>query len=204
MNRAYAVLEIKAVDEEKRTFRGIATTPSTDRMDDIVEPKGAVFKLPIPLLWQHNSSDPIGWVRSATVTDAGIEVECEIASIEEEGELKQRLLKAWQMLKTNLVRGLSIGFNSLEYSRIDGTYGFRFIKWEWLELSAVTIPANQDASITAIKSADVEARTASGQITRKSVRLINPTPGASGADKAASRGAVKLMSTKEPEDENDR
>lgn len=194
MNRAYAVLEIKAVDEEKRTFRGIATTPSTDRMDDIVEPKGAVFKLPIPLLWQHNSNDPIGWVRSASVTDAGIEVECEIADVQEEGPLKQRLLTAWQMLQSKLVRGLSIGFNSLEYSRIDGTYGFRFLKWEWLELSAVTIAANQDATITAIKSADAAARATHGLVKRKTVQLIN-TPALREKKTAASRGAVKLITT---------
>jgi HK97 family phage major capsid protein/HK97 family phage prohead protease len=156
MNRAYATLDLKAVDDKsgKRKFSGIASTPSTDRMGDVVEPKGAQFKLPIPLLWQHNSSDPIGWVTAAKVTSKGIEVEGEIADIEEEGELKTRLKTAWQMLQAKLVRGLSIGFNSIESARIDGTYGIKFSKWEWLELSAVTIPANQDATITAIKSAD--------------------------------------------------
>jgi HK97 family phage major capsid protein/HK97 family phage prohead protease len=165
MNRAYATLELKAIEDNggKRRFSGIASTPSTDRMGDIVEPKGAKFKLPIPLLWQHDSSDPIGWVTSAKVTDKGIEVEGEIADVPEEGELKARLLKAWQMLQAKLVRGLSIGFNSIESARIDGTYGYKFIKWEWLELSAVTIPANQDASITAIKSADMQLLAALGR-----------------------------------------
>lgn len=157
MNRAYSVLEIKATARDaggKRTFTGIASTPSTDRMRDQVEPKGAQFKLPIPLLWQHDSRQPIGWVTAAKVTDKGIEIEGEVASVEEDGPLKQRLTEAWQMLKAKLVRGLSIGFNSIESARIDGTYGLKFLKWEWLELSAVTIPANQDASITAIKSID--------------------------------------------------
>ena len=179
MKRAYAVLEIKAVDGEKRTFSGIATTPSTDRMGDVVEPDGATFKLPIPLLWQHDSSDPIGWVRTARVTGKGIEVDGEIASIPEDGPLKQRLDTAWQMLKAKLVRGLSIGFNSIESARIDGTYGIRFLKWEWLELSAVTIPANQDATITAIKSIDQQLLAASGRgQVQRSAGLS--TPGASG------------------------
>ncbi len=171
MNRAYSTLEIKSVDNGKRVFTGIASTPSTDRMGDIVESKGAQFKLPIPLLWQHDSSDPIGWITSAKVTSKGIEIEGEVADIQEEGELKERLLKAWQMLKGKLVRGLSIGFNSIEYEKIEGTWGYRFLKWEWLELSAVTIPANQDASITAIKSADTALRAALGHkqgITAKS------------------------------------
>lgn len=194
MNRAYAVLEIKAVDEAKRTFRGIATTPATDRVGDIVEPKGALFKLPIPLLWQHRPDDPIGWVTSAKVTAAGIEVEGEIADYQEDGELKQRLLKAWQMLKAKLVRGLSIGFNSIESARIDGTYGIRFLTWEWLELSAVTIPANQEATITAIKSIDDELLAASGRAQILPSAKTH-TPGASGNKMAALRGQKSTLST---------
>ena len=34
-DRAYSVLEIKAVSDDERTIEGIATTPSTDRMGDI-------------------------------------------------------------------------------------------------------------------------------------------------------------------------
>jgi HK97 family phage prohead protease len=155
MKKAFSVFDIKSASEgsNKRTFRGIATTPATDRVQDIVEPKGAVFKLPIPLLWQHDSGDPIGWITGAKVTDKGIEVEGEVADIPESGALKDRLLNAWQMLKHKLVRGLSIGFNPLEYADIAGTWGTRYTKWEWLELSAVTIPANQEATITTIKSA---------------------------------------------------
>lgn len=195
MNRAYSSIEIKAVTDAggKRTFTGIASTPSTDRMGDIVEPKGAKFKLPIPLLWQHDSRDPIGWITSAKVTDKGIEVEGEVASIEEDGDLKKRLTDAWQMLKAKLVRGLSIGFNSIESARIDGTYGIKFIKWEWLELSCVTIAANQEASITAIKSIDDALRAASG---REQERSRDPLPGASGNSKSASRGNSSTRSLK--------
>lgn len=184
MNRAYSTLEIKAMDDGKRTFSGIATTPSTDRMGDIVEPKGMSFKLPTPLLWQHDSRQPIGWVTSAKVSDAGIEVQCEIARIDAEGPLKARIDEAWQMLKAKLVRGLSIGFNATEHSRMEGG-GYRYLKSELLELSAVTIPANADCSITAIKSADQAIlRTASGA--RSVVRLDKPVnsgtqvPGVSG------------------------
>ena len=39
--RAYSTIDIKAMNEDngKRTFSGIASTPSTDRMGDIVEPR---------------------------------------------------------------------------------------------------------------------------------------------------------------------
>lgn len=157
---AYSTLEIKAMDESggKRTFKGVATTPTPDRMGDVVEPKGAEFKLPIPLLWQHDSAQPIGWVRSAKVTNSGIEVECELAQVPEDGALKARLDEAWQSVKAKLVAGLSIGFKPTEYSRIDEGYCYRYIKWLWLELSCVTVAANGDCSITALKSADQAVR----------------------------------------------
>ena len=160
--RAYSVLTIKAMDEEKRVLRGVATTPSTDSYGDIVEPKGAQFSLPIPFLYQHRSGEPIGHVIDAKVTDDGIEVEVQIAKIDEPGRLKDRVDEAWQSIKAGLVRGLSIGFTSIEHAIIKETYGVHFLKWAWRELSAVTIPANMDASITAIKSIDSELLAASG------------------------------------------
>lgn len=180
MNRAYSTIEVKSISEDngKRKFAGVASTPATDRSGDIVEPKGAQFKLPIPLLWQHNATQPIGWVTSAKVTDKGIEVEGEVASMDEEGDLKRRLTEAWQSIKSKLVRGLSIGFNPVESARIDGTYGMRFLKWEWLELSAVTIPANHEASITAVKSFDQKQRAASGrELPRNKAAATTPRPG---------------------------
>ena len=186
MNRAYSTIDIKAAQDGsgRRTFTGIASTPSTDRMGDIVEPKGASFKLPIPLLWQHDAKQPIGWITRAKVTEKGIEVEGEVATITEDGTLKTRIDEAWQMLKAKLVRGLSIGFNALESARIEGSYGYRFLKWEWLELSAVTIPANQDASIVAIKTIDQQQRAASG----RALLLAESPPGATGKHHQAAAG----------------
>jgi HK97 family phage prohead protease len=189
MKRAYSTIEIKSIDEggAKRSFRGIASTPTPDRMGDIVEPKGAQFELPLPLLWQHDSYDPIGWITKATVTDKGIEVEGEIADIPDAGPLRDRLLTAWQYLKSKLVRGLSIGFRSLEEARIKDTYSYHILKWTWLELSAVTIPANQDASITAIKSIDRQHLAALG---RKGPADDPHRPGASGQRSGAPSGAL--------------
>lgn len=189
--RAYSTLEIKAATEDggKRRFSGIASTPQTDRMGDVVEPKGATFKLPIPLLWQHDSRDPIGWITAARITDKGIEVDAEVANIQEDGALKTRLTTAWQMIKSGLVRGLSIGFNAEETARIEGTYGYHILKWLWLELSAVTIPANEQATILAIKSADLASLAASGHRALSDGRA-SALPGVPGFSKsAAPRGS---------------
>lgn len=163
MDRAYSLFNVKAFDDERRELDGIATTPTPDRMGDVVEPKGAVFNLPIPLLWQHQSDKPIGQVTFAKVTKDGISIKAKIAKLSEPGVLRDRLDEAWQSIKTGLVRGLSIGFNPLEMAEMKDTRSYRFTSWEWLELSAVTIPANSEASIQTVKSFDSELRVASDQ-----------------------------------------
>lgn len=171
MQRACSVFTVKSYDEDERTITGIATTPSTDRMGDVVEPRGAKFALPIPLLWQHDHSAPVGMVESAEVTDAGIKVRARVVKIKEAGKLKDRADEAWQSVKAGLVRGFSIGFRPLDRESIKGG-GLRFKSWDWLELSLVTVPANADASIQMVKAIDTKLRAASGDHAKR--------PGASG------------------------
>src|SRR5262245_51632744 len=144
--RAYSTLVLKALDDSsgQRRFSGIASTISPDRTGDIVEPNGMKASFPVPLLWQHDSHQPIGWVKSAVVKGGEILVECEMAVVDEAGRLKDRLDEAWQSIKSGIVRGLSIGFKALEAEPIKGSFAARFKSWELLELSAVTIPANSE------------------------------------------------------------
>lgn len=171
IQRAYSILTIKSVNEDSRIIEGIATTPTPDRMGDIVEPKGAQYTLPLPLLWQHDSDKPVGHVNSIKVTDEGISVVAQIAKFDEPGVLKDRLDMAWQSLKAKLVRGLSIGFMPIESAMIKDTYSYHFLKWDWMELSCVTIPANAEASILAIKNADFALRRAAHPRARTVVHL---------------------------------
>ena len=149
--RAVSLLQVKAVNEDKREITGIASTPTPDRMGDIVMPKGAMFTLPIPLLWQHDHLSPVGSVTKARVTDAGIEITATLAQADAPSQLAARLDEAWQSIRLGLVRGLSIGFRPIEYSYIDEG-GVRFTEWEWFELSVVTIPANAQGAIQTVKS----------------------------------------------------
>lgn len=180
MQRAYSLLTLKDFDDEKREITGIASTPSTDRMGDIVEPEGAEFQLPIPLLWQHDSREPIGEVYEAKVKPDGIYIKARIMKIEEPGKLKDRLDEAWQSIKYKLVKGLSIGFQPIETADIEGTWGYRFIKWLWLELSTVTIAANGEATIQTVKSIDRKTLAALGHEHQPIVRLDLKSPGATG------------------------
>lgn len=181
--RAYSLFEVKAVDDERRVITGVATTPTPDRMEDIVVSEGAEYTLPIPFLWQHDSRQPIGHVTKAKVTSKGIEVEVQVEKTDEPGPVKDRLDGAWQDIKLRLVRGLSIGFKPMETAEIQGSWGVKFIRWLWLELSAVTIAANGDCSIQNIKSIDAELLAASGrQSGSDATKIADPPPAATGKE----------------------
>ena len=179
MNRAYSTFEIKSIDEEQRIIEGIASTPETDRMGDIVEPMGAKFKLPMPLLWQHRSDQPVGHVEFAEPNDKGIPFRARIAKVADAGILRDEVDRAWQAVKAKLVRGVSIGFRALEDPEpIKGTFGVRFTSWEWMELSLVTIPANVSATIATVKSYDSAEPAPPAASGNRVVRFSSP--GASG------------------------
>lgn len=151
--RAYCTFDTKGIDDDKRVIRGLASTPTADKVGDVMEPMGAEYTLPIPLLWQHDMRQPIGHVTAARATPKGIEVEARILRIDEPGKLRDRLDEAWHSVKHGLVRGLSIGFRGKEATPIRGG-GMHFLKWVWHELSTVTLPMNGEATILAVKSAD--------------------------------------------------
>ena len=186
VDRAWSVLTVKSVNTERREIEGIASTPSVDRAGDIVDPMGAQFSLPMPLLHHHRSDQPVGHVVAAKATKDGISIKAKLAQIAEPGPVKDRVDAAWQEIKAGLVRGLSIGFKPLEYEALaDG--GLRFLKWAWFELSMVTIPAQQDAQISIIKSLDQDLLAASGTkdlpVKIAAALAAASRPGASGKSK---------------------
>lgn len=149
--RAYSAFEVKALDSDRRTFKGWATTPAVDRVGDTIDPMGATFKNPMPLLHQHRHDAPIGIVKFSKPTPKGIEFEAEIPRIDEPGPLKDRVDTAWGEIQYGLVRAVSIGFRPIKYAyKEDG--GIEFQEVEIYELSSVSVPALPDAVITQIKS----------------------------------------------------
>lgn len=148
--KAFSTFKIKSVNDDQRKLVGIASTPSPDRDGDEVMPGGAKFTLPFPLLHQHDHERPIGHVTKATVSDAGIEIE---ADIPKDSGLDY-VETAWRQIKSGLLRGLSIGFRATK-SEPTPT-GRKFLNYEIFELSAVSIPANAEAGILAVKKYDAD------------------------------------------------
>lgn len=154
-NRAFSVLNVKNIDDEKREITGIASTPATDRHGDIVDPLGMSFEAEIPLLLHHMHSMPVGKAYLGKATKDGVPFRAVLPVIEEEGDLKKRVDEAWHSVKYELIRAVSVGFNSSDYD-VMSTGGIHFKKTSVYELSLVTIPANSQATIATIKSFDDE------------------------------------------------
>lgn len=196
MDRAYSLLTERAFSENDKfvVVEGIASTPTPDRVDDEVDPMGAEFALPMKLLLQHDHDKPVGNMTFAKPTPKGIPFRAEIPRVTEPGRVKDRVDEAIHSLKYNLISAVSIGFRPLEIEHLKSG-GVKFTRWLWYELSLVTIPANAEAVITAVKSLDrVHLQSALGQRQAGAgVKLV--VPGVSGQP-AASRGAVKLLTRK--------
>jgi phage head maturation protease len=159
---AVSFLELKALDAEQRTIEGWATRPETDRVGDIVESKGAVYRLPLPLLMDHDHSSAVGEVISATVSEAGIRFKAKIAKIAEPGPIKDLCDSAWSAAKAGLRRAVSIGFRPLKAEPLPNG-GTRFLSWDWYELSMVAVPALATATIDQVKAFDRDLRRKAGR-----------------------------------------
>lgn len=176
LNRACTLMTVKSVNEDERVITGIASTPSPDRDGDIIMPEGAKFRSDTPFLWQHDREQPIGSCTPKMVKE-GLQITAKLVKPTSDmpSQLVARLNEAWASIKSGLVRGLSIGFRPIEYSFLDEG-GIRFLSWDLLEVSAVTIPANAECSIQTVKSFDRQLLAASG--TEKPVVKAKSTAGA--------------------------
>ncbi len=181
LDRAYSLIHIKSIDAEQRVIQGWATTPTTDRGGDIVEPMGVRFKNPLPLILHHQHTHPVGEVTFKKATAQGIPFEARIPKVVEAGIVKDRTDEAWHSAKYGLLKGVSIGYTPIE-SEPNRKGGNHLKQIEVYELSMVTVPMNAETTITAIKSLDAPFLAASG--TRNSVRS-SISPGVSGLRKDA-------------------
>ena len=148
-------VEVKELDEDGAgTFTGIASVMDEEDLGgDIIE-RGAFKKSladspVIPVLWQHDQTEVIGegrvsqWQNKLMIR-AKLDLEDPTAA------------KAHRKLKNKLVKGLSIGFQSLRHSweEIEGRMVRRIQELKLFEVSIVTFPMMPSAQVTRVKSAD--------------------------------------------------
>ena len=162
MNRAYSVFTVTKVDEAAGTIIGMATTPDLDRHGDVVEPRGAQFLLPMPLLLGHDHNQPIGAIEAARVTAAGIEIVAKLTL-----SAGERIREVWELIRAGALRGLSVGFRPRKAEPIPGG-GNRFTEWDLFEVSVVAVPANSAATISNIIGVDASIEPSFGNLSVKS------------------------------------
>jgi HK97 family phage prohead protease len=140
-------LEIKTLDETG-TFEGLAAVVgNVDHGGDKIEP-GAFTKTvqerpKVPILWQHDSKQPIG------VGELGVNADGNLAVKGKLTMAVQRAQEAHALMSDGALGGLSIG-----YAAVKKTYkgGVRLLKELAIhEFSPVTFPMNELATIGGVK-----------------------------------------------------
>ena len=148
-------LEIKSF-EETGVFEGYGSVfGNADWYGDVVMPGAfanslakwrAKGKLP-PLLWQHAHDKPIGIYEDVAEDEHGLRVRGRL--LVDEVALAR---EAYALLKAGAVSGLSIGYNTVreEYDQREKVNHLKEV--ELWETSLVTFPANEDATVSSVKT----------------------------------------------------
>ncbi len=176
MKKSFSQIVVKAVSEEKREIEGIASTPTVDRVNDVVDPMGLTFQKEAPLLLGHDHAQPVGTVTFGTPTAKGLPFRARIAKVDEAGVVKQRTDEAWHSVKSGVIKSVSIGFRPIKSNQLTNG-GTLYTKADVHELSLVAIPCNPDAVIAAFKSLNLSKgnnlNTANNQM-ENAIQFIRP------------------------------
>jgi len=152
-------LEIKSIAADG-TFAGYASVFNVvDSQRDVVRPGAFRASLksrtqPVRLLWQHRWEHPIGVIDALFEDGNGLYIKAHLLL-----EVAQAR-EAYALMKAGVVKGLSIGY-SVKSSRRDPETGVRqLMAVELWEISLVTMPANEAAQVTVVKSVESQAEKA--------------------------------------------
>ena len=145
--------EVKEVGEDG-SFHGIASVYGVEDLGGDVIDRGAFKKTiaensVVPILWQHKSDEVIGEGiikehQGKILIDAKLDLEDETAK------------KAYGKMKRRLVKGLSIGFQTVKstWEEVEGRMVRHIGELKLWEVSVVTFPMLPDAQVTRVKSDD--------------------------------------------------
>ena len=153
--RSFA-LQIKAAGDDG-TVEGYGSVFGVrDNYDDVIA-KGAFVQslkdhkaagtMPA-MLWQHDADKPIGVWTEMVEDEKGLRIKGQLAMETVKGK------EAHALLKMGALNGLSIGFMSKEWAYDRETEVRTLTAIDLWEVSLVTFPANENARVTNVKSAD--------------------------------------------------
>lgn len=145
-------LEVKGVSDNKTLkIAGYANTSDKDRSGDIVLAEAWAkgvdnFRRNPILLYQHDHAKPIGKVNNITVDKKGIFVEASVSDAAE----TQHGVKT--LIKDGVLKSFSVGFRvkDADYDKRSDSFIIKDV--ELLEISVVSVPANQNSLFSIRKS----------------------------------------------------
>jgi len=156
MSKTAPILEIKSL-KDSGEFEGYGSTfgGEPDAYGDVIAPgaytdslKAHKAKGTMPkLFWQHNPDEPIGKWLDAKEDDHGLLMH---------GRLNmdvQRGREAYALIKAGDIDGLSIGYRIKEYSVDTETGVWTLEKLDLVEVSIVSVGANENAVVQSVKAA---------------------------------------------------
>lgn len=140
--------QIKVKKSGGGQIEGMASTPVLDRAQDIVEPAAFAQALKIfmqnpILLFNHNYDHVAGHIDEAQVTDDGLFVKATVNDRE-----------VWDQVKQGDLRAFSIGYipKRWRFEEHDGKEVRVIEEVDLLEISIVSVPANQESLFNVAKS----------------------------------------------------
>jgi len=159
---SYGICKATEVDEDERTVIAVISTGVIDRDMEVLSPKGVQtenFEKNPVVPWSHNTSEPpIGkalWIKKGTKR---ITAKVKFATTERANEV-------WELFKGGFLKAFSVGFmvlaghrptpDDIKKNPILADARFIIDKWELLEFSPVTVPANPEALAQAVKSKEL-------------------------------------------------
>ena len=180
MDHKYKSFELKAKEDETGMIAGFFSTydETPDSYGDIIKPGAFTETIkkreesghPFPLCFNHDFSQVIGAVDKIEDTEKGPYIEAHFLDT----DLAQDVRK---MLKSGAIYQFSFAYDVLgwenpsEEQRKAGVWNI-LTKLEVFEISVVTVPANQNAVATEVKSIEPETKTGKRN-SKKDADVIN-------------------------------
>lgn len=138
-------IPITRYDAETRTVSGVISSESLDAFGDQIDQAGIKIRSSVPLLWSHDPRSPIG--RSVAFRRDGDRTLAQFRLASQGVDATADRIHA--LAKDGVVSSLSVGLLPKRWE------GNRLAESELMEVSMVSVPANRDAQVTAVRTAPV-------------------------------------------------
>ena len=154
-----APLQIKAgvEDDDFLTISGYGSVFGNEDLGGDLVMQGAFLDSiasgrKVKMLYQHDTMQVIGVFDSMSEDNYGLKMQGRISKKFGKGA------EVAELIKMGAIEGLSIGYRTKEYAMDEETGQRKLTKLDLFEVSVVTFPMNELASITAMKSENITER----------------------------------------------